>query len=167
MRWGFARLCVALSCAMLPAATVAAPEVTHPRDFRVGDMQKIVARHAEGALIVNFWSLDCPYCMEELALLKQLSEKRKDWRLVLVSADGPEHGAAAAAALRQLGYEPGTTWIFADAHAQRLRYDIDRKWYGELPRTYFFVAGKQVAAVSGKLDAAKIEQVFASVPARK
>ena len=29
-------------------------------------------------------------------------------------------------------------WVFADPMPERLRFEIDRRWYGELPRTHFY-----------------------------
>jgi len=48
-------------------------------------------------------------------------------------------------------------WVYADENTQKLRFEIDSKWYGELPRTYFFDKALQREAVSGILSEADYE----------
>ena len=134
---------------------------SQPQAFQVGEMQRIVTRHGAGPLLVNFWSAHCAPCLQELPLLKQLAERHRHWQLVLVSTDGPEQAPAVTAALRRHGIDPARTWLFAEANAPALRFDVDRRWAGELPRSYFFIDGRRVGAFSGQLDAARIEQLFA------
>jgi hypothetical protein len=44
------------------------------------------------------------------------------------------------------------TWAFADDFAERIRYAIDPRWRGELPRLYLFDADHQPTAISGRVD---------------
>jgi thiol-disulfide isomerase/thioredoxin len=138
------------------AAAAGAADKARPQPFRQGSMQAIVEKNADRPLVVNFWSLDCAYCHEELAVLREVAKKHPGWRVVLVSTDRAEESAKAAAALKKHGFEPSRTWIFAESPAEKLRFDIDRRWHGELPRTYFFAGGKR-SAVSGRLKAEQIE----------
>lgn len=43
-------------------------------------------------------------------------------------------------------------WGYADENTQKLQFSIDPKWYGELPRTYFFDKTHQREGVSGVLS---------------
>jgi GH35 family endo-1,4-beta-xylanase len=45
-------------------------------------------------------------------------------------------------------------WGYADENTQKLQFSIDPKWYGELPRTYFFDKAHQREGVSGVLSEA-------------
>ncbi|MFN3397186.1 MAG: hypothetical protein ACK4ZS_01480, partial [Sulfurimicrobium sp.] len=40
-------------------------------------------------------------------------------------------------------------WIFADDMPERLRFEIDPRWHGELPRTHFYDRAHRVEVVSG------------------
>lgn len=51
-------------------------------------------------------------------------------------------------------------WIFGNDDAQKMRYEIDPRWYGELPRTYFFTSSHKRVGKSGAL---KIEEFEAQV----
>ena len=54
-------------------------------------------------------------------------------------------------------------WIFADANAQKLRYEIDPKWYGEVPRTYFVDKNHQRVGVSGALSRETYETMLKEI----
>jgi hypothetical protein len=77
--------------------------------------------------------------------------------LVLISTDGIAEADAAAALLARYGFSDVEAWMFADANAQRLRYEIDPAWYGEMPRAYFYPADHRREGVSGALTRERIE----------
>lgn len=147
-------LCIAV-LTLTPATTVAAQEV---KPFVRGSYQQIIsARHGK-PFIISFWSLSCSYCKVELTMLKKLAKKYPKLDLVLVSTDMQEEEKMVSATLAKFPLGKAETWLFADDYADRLRFEIDKKWYGELPRTYFFNANKEVKAVSGKLEQSEVEQ---------
>lgn len=156
------------ACALALAFTVplgsTAAEV-QPRPFGTGTLQRMAAQH-KGTLLVRFWSIECEYCIKEMGMLRQLAARHPDWQLVLVSTDGASQSKVAAAVLRREGLDPGASWIFAEHDIPRLRFDVDPKWHGELPRTYIYVAGKQVAAFSGASGVVDIERRLASAGGR-
>ena len=53
--------------------------------------------------------------------------------------------------------------VFADDFVERLRFEVDPRWQGELPRTYLHGPGKAVAGFTGTLDAQRVEQWLQSV----
>ncbi len=54
-------------------------------------------------------------------------------------------------------------WVYADENTQKLQFEIDPKWYGELPRTYFFDATHQRVAFSGVLSESDYDAEFAKI----
>ncbi len=128
------------------------------RPFDAGSLEKIVAAHKSRPFVVAFWSLTCPPCREELALLGDVFQGESARDLVLVSVDAPEESAAIATVLAQHRLAGVEAWVFADAFTERLRYAIDRQWQGELPRTYLHGADGTVQAVSGRLSPQKLRQ---------
>lgn len=139
---------------MLVSLTSVAGEL---RPFVSGSMQKIVATHNGRPLIVHFWSLSCPPCLEELAMWARLTKKFPDLNLVMVSTDTSSRRGAVRATLKRYGLDQRRNWIFADEFVERLRFQIDRRWYGELPRTYFFAVDGQSESISGRLKAQQVE----------
>lgn len=138
-----------------PAPAMAAQEI---KPFTRGSYQQIVAARQGKSFIVNFWSLTCSYCMVELDMLKKLKKKYPKLDLVLVSTDTPEEEKAVSATLAKFSLGKAEAWVFADSYTERLRFEVDKKWQGELPRTYFFSPKKEITAISGKLEYKEVEQ---------
>lgn len=54
-------------------------------------------------------------------------------------------------------------WVFAEENAQKLRFEIDPKWYGEMPRTYFLDAAHQRTGISGVLSKEEYESLLTKI----
>lgn len=150
MKW----LLVLLLC--LSAAGVSAEQETRP--FVRGSYERIVASHTGKPFIVSFWSLTCTNCREDLALFGKLARKYPGFNLVLIATDSPDQNKEIEQTLQRYRLEHAESWIFADSYAERLRFEVDKEWYGELPRTYFYDARGHATALSGTLDHAQTER---------
>ncbi|HZW26382.1 MAG TPA: TlpA family protein disulfide reductase [Gallionella sp.] len=152
-RWlGYALVAMLLS---LQSVAMAAQEL---KPFERGSHQQIVSARAGKPFIVAFWSVNCTYCGGELAMFGKLLKKYPALDLVLVSTDAPADGKEIAAVLEKHALGRAEAWVFADSHADRLRFEVDPEWYGELPRTYLHGAHEGVRAVSGKLEQPDVER---------
>ena len=143
----------ALACLFATAVLATAQARSNePRHFISGSLKEIVTAHGGKPFILGLWSLTCTHCRDELAMLGQLAAKYPRASIVLVSTDTPDDAADVTTALR--GYSLGTaeSWVFADPYTERLRFEIDNKWYGELPRTYLYDGNALRSAHSGRLD---------------
>jgi len=151
-----------LCLAVLPSAPAQAAQEIKPlvRD----SYPQIVAAREGKPFIVNFWSLSCSYCKVELAMLKKLIRKYPKLDLVLISTDTPEEEKDISATLAKFSLGKAEAWVFADSYTERLRFEVDKKWQGELPRTYFYSANVgarravPVHAISGKLEYKEVER---------
>lgn len=140
----------------------AAPQV---QLLQRGSYQKIIAVHAGKPFIVALWSITCTHCAADLEIFERLAGKYPEFNLVLISTDTPEQEAEIATTLNK--YHLGQanknlagkveSWVFADSYTERLRFEIDAQWYGELPRTYFFDSKGKQTGISGVLDEKKTE----------
>lgn len=141
-------------------ALAAVPMVTQAdelRPFRTGSMAEMLeARRGQPFLLV-LWSVTCAPCREEFAMLRDLRAGRPSLPLVLVSTDDIGDAATARNVLAGYGLENAESWIFSDSNVQRLRYEIDPGWYGEMPRSYWYDGAHDREAVSGKLERARVE----------
>lgn len=128
--------------------------------FRGDSRAAIEQAHAGRAMILTFWSVDCAYCVDDLALLGEIVRRHPQIVLVTVNTDddaGAVNTVNAAKVLDKAGLPAHARWRFATRDSDRLRYQIDRKWYGELPRSYFYDKQHRVKAVSGKPDSAWLQ----------
>jgi thiol-disulfide isomerase/thioredoxin len=123
------------------------------RPFMASSRMEIEKAYQGHPMIVAFWSLDCNYCLDELSTLGEFVKQHPKVKLVLVNTDGLSTAKEVVKAMKQMRlpvtYE---AWQFSESDEERLRYSVDKTWYGELPRTYYYSQSHQVKAVSGSPD---------------
>jgi thiol-disulfide isomerase/thioredoxin len=147
-------LLVLLLIALPAAAPVAADE---PQPFERGSWQSLRLAHAGRPMVVHLWGLTCGPCLVELPRWGELRRERPDLDLVLIAADPvPEEPARAAATLAKAGLGRVESWMFADRFAERLRYEVDPQWHGELPRTMLIDRTGAVTVLPGIADLARV-----------
>ena len=128
------------------------------KPFQPESLAQIEAAHKGQAFIAVIWSIDCPPCLKELALLQQLKDQFPPGGLVLIAADSAEYTDSVQSFLNEVELNELDNWMFADSAPERLRYSIDPNWYGELPRAYFYDKAHKRYAHSGRLKKEKLEQ---------
>jgi thiol-disulfide isomerase/thioredoxin len=132
-------------------------------DFMPFDMntrQVIEKRYIDQPLIISFWSIDCPYCIDDLKKLGKALSKNTNVQLITVCVDGKESAKKAERILSQANLPKHEQYQYAEVDEDRLRYNIDPAWYGELPRTYFYDATHQVTPLSGKISNSFLDKWF-------
>ena len=136
----------------------AAPASELPQSFTAGSFAEIAAAHAGKPFLVSAWSVSCPHCPAELRALAELHRQHPELDIVLIATDTPDDAETAAQLVRDYGLANAGQWIFADYVPDRLRMSIDRRWHGELPRTWFFDRTHRVEARSGVIPAPQLAQ---------
>ena len=132
-------------------------------DFMPFDMntRKVIEkRYIDQPLIISFWSIDCPYCIDDLKKLGKALSKNTNVKLITVCVDGKESAKKAERILSQANLPKHEQYQYAEVDEDRLRYNIDPVWYGELPRTYFYDAAHQVTPLSGKISNSFLDKWF-------
>ncbi|MEY3301116.1 MAG: hypothetical protein RLY73_538 [Pseudomonadota bacterium] len=132
-------------------------------DFMPFDMntRKVIEkRYIDQPLIISFWSIDCPYCIDDLKKLGKALSKNTNVQLITVCVDGKESAKKAERILSQANLPKHEKYQYAEVDEDRLRYNIDPAWYGELPRTYFYDAAHQVTPLSGKISNSFLDKWF-------
>jgi thiol-disulfide isomerase/thioredoxin len=157
------RLTTRATLVLLALLTGAAAQAVELRPFVAGSMQQIRAAHAGRPFVLALWSLTCSHCQEELAQLGTLQRRHPELNVVLISTDTPDDAQALTATLARHGLVRAEAWVYADTFSERLRFEIDPRWGGELPRTYFFDRAHAVTARSGALAPAELER-WATTP---
>jgi glutaredoxin len=120
--------------------------------FDMSTRKAIEQRYSGQSLIISFWSIDCPYCIDDLKKLGKALTKNTKVKLVTVCVDGKESAKKAEKILSQANLPQHEQYQYAEVDEDRLRYSIDPNWYGELPRTYFYDAKHQITPLSGKIS---------------
>jgi thiol-disulfide isomerase/thioredoxin len=130
-----------------------------PLRFGRGSWQELRRAHAGQPTVVHFWALSCGPCLVELPVWGGLVRQRPDLRLVLVNTDRVlEKPERMLATLEKAGLRAVENWVFADRFEERLRFEVDPDWRGELPRTVLIARDGAVTAFSGPADAGTIRR---------
>lgn len=120
------------------------------RDFVSGRLAEIEQTRSGRSFVLILWSLDCPPCLHELGFLATHLDKYPETNIVLVSTDDASLRPQVDAMLAKNRLSSRVeSWIFAEASAQNLRYQVDPDWYGEMPRSYFYDAAHHRSPLSG------------------
>ncbi len=119
------------------------------RLFVAGGLERITAARQGQPFVLVFWSIDCVHCPRELKTLGELKKRQPHLDIVLVAADTPESASRTARIAGRFGLGRVEQWVFADDMPERLRFQVDPNWHGELPRTYFYDRTHHIEAVSG------------------
>ncbi len=147
----------------MPTAAYAAERVGSPgnsaesvRPFVAGSLARILAVREGKPFVVAFWSVSCTHCPRELKALGELKRQFPKLDVVLVAADTPDEAPMATRMAGEYGLGKVEQWVFADEMAERLRFEIDSRWAGELPRTQFYGRSHTLESVSGLVPQQKL-----------
>lgn len=146
---------IAVSAGVQAANTSAASDL---KPFVRGSWKALRQTHAGQPMVVHFWGLTCGPCLTELPNWTAHMKKRSDLKLVLVDASpfGDEPGEVRSA-LTKAGLMKQENWLFADSFEERLRFEIDPKWRGEMPYTLLIGSDGKVEPVTGIMDFRKLD----------
>lgn len=117
-----------------------------------GAFAGIVKAHAGRPLMIHFWSVTCPPCIAELPQWAKMLEAQKGVDIVFVNTDGEEDRARAQARVEKAGLGKATHYGFADDFVEKLYFEADRTWRGELPFTALVAPDGKVTTVTGAVD---------------
>ena len=131
------------------------------RPFVPGSLAQILAAREDRPFILVFWSLECQYCPTELKMLGALKQRYPKLDVVLVATDTPNDTPQLAARAKSYGMGKVEQWVFAEDMPERLRFEIDRRWYGELPRTQFYDRAHRREVKTGLVNQKYVEDWIA------
>ncbi len=131
------------------------------RPFVPGSLAQITAAREDKPFILVFWSLECQYCPAELKMLGALKQRYPKLDIVLVATDTLNDAPQLAARVKSYGMGKVEQWVFAEDMPERLRFEVDRRWYGEVPRTQFYNRTHQHEIKTGLISQKFIEDWIA------
>lgn len=149
-------LVVLIGTAVLQSLALAGATDIH--SFERGSWQQIRKAHAGQPLVVHFWGVTCGPCRGEMPEWGRFLTERAGLHLVMIDADlVPNAPAAVQAMLDENGLSSRVeNWMFNDDFVERLRYEIDPQWQGEIPRTLLIGADGTTTTLEGVADFADI-----------
>jgi hypothetical protein len=156
---------LALTLGLSAAVALRAAHADQPIPFERGSWATLTAQHAGQPTIIHFWGLTCGPCVVEMPKWGSLLAERPDMHLVLVAADPlPQSPEQVNGAVQRAKLERAESWSFADRFYERLRFEIDPAWNGELPRTLLIAADGTRTALPGVADLSTVRQWLDAQP---
>jgi thiol-disulfide isomerase/thioredoxin len=131
------------------------------RPFTSGSLKQVLASRANKPFILVLWSLDCQYCPTELKMLSELEKSHPGLDVVLIATDTIGDIPQLADRAANYGTAKFEQWVFAEDMPERLRQEIDGRWYGEVPRTYFYDQKHQRTVKMGLIGKPLVEEWLA------
>jgi hypothetical protein len=144
-----ARAALALLVALAMPSAAGAFEF---RPYGRGEFANLVKAHAGRPFVAHYWSIACPACVAELTQWAQLIAARRDLDILLINTDDEETRERAAMRLEKAGLGGAANYGFADNFVEKLYFEVDRSWRGELPFTALVSADGTRTTVTGAID---------------
>ena len=117
-----------------------------------GDFDQIAQLREHRARIIHYWSVTCPACIAELGQWAKFINEHRDIDIIFINTDDDDDRARAAARLEKNGLSLAPHFGFSDSFVEKLYYEVDKSWRGELPFTVLISANGPRISVTGALD---------------
>ena len=153
---------IILICSLLLSTSVYAEQLDI-KLFQKDSYQQILSDYKNQPLVLILWSVTCSSCLAEMELIQQIHQQNPKLNIIMLSVDGPEFHQEMAQIIKQEKLFEIEHWGFSEDNSPALRYAIDNRWYGELPRTYFFDRQHNKTGISGVLSQKKYNEKIAEL----
>ena len=130
-----------LSITILVAPSYAS-KLSTIQTFNSSDYKSIIKNQHNKPFIMLFWSIDCSPCLKEMSEISKLSKDKRD-KFIFISTDGHEMKQEISNLLFSRDLEKENNWVFNSDETERIISIIDKHWYGETPRSYYFDKNKK------------------------
>jgi thiol-disulfide isomerase/thioredoxin len=141
---------------ILPAPATEIGSALKP--FERGSWREVLRAHAGRPTLVHFWGVTCGPCKIELPMLGAFMKRHPAVDVVTISADlVPDLPEATRSMLERSGLSAAENWIFSDGFVERLRFEIDPAWQGDIPRTLLIARDGRVTTIEGAAEMADVE----------
>jgi thiol-disulfide isomerase/thioredoxin len=139
---------------ILLASAPASEGQSELKPFRRGSWQDLLHAHTGRPTIVAFWGVTCGPCKVELPMLGAFMRDQAGVDVVTISADlVPNLPEATRSMLQKAGLGSAENWIFDDGFVERLRFEIDPAWQGDIPRTMLIAGDGAITTIEGSVEA--------------
>jgi len=129
------------------------------KPFARGSWQALRQAHAGRPTLVHFWGVTCGPCKVELPELGRFAKAHPDVDVVMIDADlVPNTPVAVRTMVSQAGLASAENWAFGDTFTERLRYEIDPKWQGDIPRTVLIGRDGAIRTIEGPATPAELDK---------
>ncbi|HRQ04770.1 MAG TPA: TlpA disulfide reductase family protein [Nitrosomonas halophila] len=126
-----------LASLWLASTALANPQQAAIHPFVKGSFAQIQNKNSGKPFLLTFWSETCSYCMDELALLGKMQKIYPKHEIVIVATDPFLDENIVWQTMTTHGLQLTETWVFGEYFPEMIYRDVDTRWRGELPLTFF------------------------------
>ncbi|MDX2367449.1 MAG: redoxin domain-containing protein [Colwellia sp.] len=138
-----------LSCFLFFPSASYAESIT----FDEAKLTRVKAQNMGKQWLMLLWSVDCPPCFKELAIIQKLQSQHDDLAVVIINTDdNDEIKSERKKIIEKFELSTLTNFHFVDGKGDQSRFFIDPNWYGELPRSYFVESNGKFHGKSGLVN---------------
>ncbi|MGH8557902.1 MAG: TlpA family protein disulfide reductase [Methylococcales bacterium] len=148
---------------LLAAVSLSAHGETELIPFVSGSYQEILANNANNPFMLVVWSINCSSCLKDLEQLNDIQTQNPGIKIIMLAVDELSDTDKIERILKQQQLDDTERWVFAEENSQKLRFEIDPKWYGEIPRAYFFDSAHHRTGVSGLMSREDYDGMLAKI----
>ncbi len=103
--------------------------------------------------LMLLWSVDCPPCFKELAIIQKLQNQHNDLAVVIINTDADDEiTEERIKIIKKFELDKLSNFHFVDGKSEQSRYIVDPNWFGELPRSYFVESNGKFHGKSGVVN---------------
>jgi len=127
--------------------------------FSKAELEMVKKQNKGKKWLMLMWSVDCPPCFKELAIIKKLEQQGANLNIVLINADASDEITQERKnIIEEFKLNNLANFHFVDGKAEYSRFIIDSTWFGELPRSYFIDTDGLLHGKSGLVNELLISQ---------
>ena len=121
--------------------------------FDKGQLTTLKKQNMGKQWLMLLWSVDCPPCFKELAIIQKLKRQHSDLAVVIINTDASDEITAERRdIIEKFELNNLPNFHFVDGKGDQSRFVIDPSWYGELPRSYFVKSDGKFHGKSGLVN---------------
>jgi len=131
-------------------------------------LEKLVKNDTDKLLVVNLWAPWCGPCVAEMPefITMHRMYRKRNFQLVTISVDGPEHKETALKTLRE-NHASCTNYIADVKNIDRLAESLDKEWPGPVPYTLLIApGGKVIYRKNGPIEPLEVRRKIADTIGR-
>jgi len=119
------------------ATVMSKSKIINSEVFSSAIYQELKQKYQGQKWLILLWSVDCPPCMQELAIVQTI-QQQGELAIVIINVDTYEDSEQQRdKILAHFNLASQTNLHFSEGLGDQSRYLIDPYWFGELPRSYF------------------------------
>ena len=107
------------------------------KSFYPNSYHQILKNNEGKEFTLMFWSITCRPCIKELALISR-TKMYENQKFVFVSTDYDQEHEYISEVIKVFMLEQQEHWVIQTGKFEEVISEVDKNWYGEVPRNYFF-----------------------------